>query len=41
MVSGHVNRTYKAGHMAAPTNPATWRKVLANPEPPTHDPGCV
>ena len=41
MASGHVNRTYR---------PNTWlhrpmlqdvKKVLANPEPSTHDPGCV
>jgi hypothetical protein len=31
----------KAGHMAAPTNAANVKKVLANPEPSTHDPGCV
>ena len=28
----------KAGHMAAPTNAANVKKVLANPEPSTHDP---
>jgi hypothetical protein len=27
--------------MAAPTNAANVKKVLANPEPSTHDPGCV
>jgi hypothetical protein len=41
MASGHVNRTYR---------PNTWlhrpmlqnvKKALANPEPSTHDPGCV
>src|SRR6478672_5987722 len=31
----------KAEHMAAPTNAANVKKVLANPEPSTHDPGCV
>jgi len=28
----------KAGHMAAPTNAANVKKVLANREPSTHDP---
>jgi hypothetical protein len=28
----------KAEHMAAPTNAANVKKVLANPEPSTHDP---
>jgi hypothetical protein len=28
----------KAEHMAAPTNPAGVKKVLANPEPSTHGP---
>jgi hypothetical protein len=41
MASGHVNRVKR---------PNTWlhrpmlqnvKKVLANPEPSTHDPGCV
>ena len=41
MASGHVNRTKR---------PNTWlhrpmlqnvKKALANPEPSTHDPGCV
>jgi len=33
----------KAEHMAAPTNAANVKKVLANPEPSTHDPNptCV
>jgi len=38
MASGHVNRTKKAEHMAAPTNAARVKKNLANPEPSTHDP---
>ena len=38
MASGHVNRIQKAEHMAAPTNAANVKKVLANPEPSTHDP---
>ena len=36
MASGHVNRTLKAEHMAAPTNAANVKKVLANSEPSTH-----
>ena len=38
MASGHVNRTHKAEHMAAPTNTALVKKVLANSEPSTHGP---
>ena len=36
MASGHVNRIQKAEHMAAPTNAANVKKVLANSEPSTH-----
>jgi hypothetical protein len=36
MASGHVNRISKAEHMAAPTNAANVKKVLANAEPSTH-----
>jgi hypothetical protein len=38
MASGHVNRTKKAEHMAAPTTAAHVKKTLANPEPSTHGP---
>ena len=38
MASGHVNRAQQAEHMAAPTNTARVKKVLANPEPSTHGP---
>jgi hypothetical protein len=38
MASGHVNRTSKAEHMAAPTNAANVKKALANAEPSTHGP---
>ena len=38
MASGHVNRTHKAEHMAAPTNTALVKKALANSEPSTHGP---
>jgi hypothetical protein len=31
----------KAEHMAAPTNAALVKKVLANPEPSTHGPAYV
>ena len=40
MASGHVNRILKAEHMAAPTNPANVKKVLANSEPSTHGRLC-
>ena len=36
MASGPVCRTLKAEHMAAPTNAANVKKVLANSEPSTH-----
>ena len=36
MASGHVNRVQQAEHMAAPTNAAFVKKVLANSEPSTH-----
>ena len=36
MASGPVCRTLKAEHMAAPTNAANVKNVLANPEPSTH-----
>ena len=38
MASGHVKPHQQAEHMAAPTNAANVKKVLANPEPSTHDP---
>ena len=38
MASGHVNRIKQAEHMAAPTNAALVKKVLANSEPSTHGP---
>jgi hypothetical protein len=37
MASGRVNRI-EAEHMAAPTNTALVKKVLANSEPSTHGP---
>ena len=36
MASGHVNRAQEAEHMAAPTNTALVKKVLANSEPSTY-----
>jgi hypothetical protein len=33
-----VNRAEQAEHMAAPTNAANVKKVLANSEPSTHGP---
>ena len=36
MASGPVCRTQQAEHMAAPTNAANVKKVLANSEPSTH-----
>jgi len=36
MASGHANRANRPEHMAAPTNPACVKKVLANSEPSTH-----
>ena len=36
MASGLVCRTLKAEHMAAPTNAAYVKKILANSEPSTH-----
>ena len=36
MASGPVCRTEQAEHMAAPTNAANVKKVLANSEPSTH-----
>ena len=41
MASGHVNRAEQAEHMAAPTNAASVKKVLANPEPSTHGPSLT
>ena len=38
MASGQNVPRSKAEHMAAPTNPAGVKKVLANPEPSTHGP---
>ena len=38
MASGQVNRAEQAEHMAAPTNAANVKKVLANSEPSTHGP---
>jgi hypothetical protein len=35
MASGYVSRTQRPEHMAAPTNAATVKKVLANSEPST------
>jgi hypothetical protein len=36
MASGHVKPHLQAEHMAAPTNAANVKKVLANAEPSTH-----
>ena len=36
MASGHANRANRPEHMAALTNPACVKKVLANSEPSTH-----
>ena len=41
MASGHVNRTQRPNNMAAPTNAARVKKVLANSEPSTHGPESV
>jgi hypothetical protein len=38
MASGHVTALIEAEHMAAPTNTALVKKVLANSEPSTHGP---
>jgi hypothetical protein len=38
MASGQVNRAEQAEHVAAPTNAANVKKVLANLEPSTHGP---
>ena len=38
MASGHVYRVKQAEHMAAPTNAASVRILLANLEPSTHGP---
>ena len=38
MASGPVVPHLKAEHMAAPTNAANVKKVLANSEPSTHGP---
>ena len=38
MASGHVNRIQRPNNMAAPTNAARVKKVLANSEPSTHGP---
>ena len=38
MASGQANRAEQAEHMAAPTNAANVKKVLANSEPSTHGP---
>jgi hypothetical protein len=41
MACGQVNRAEQAEHMAAPTNAANVKKVLANSEPSTHGLGVI